>query len=90
MKYEEVLKDWKFLFEELDTAYDMTGGYVDQEDLDLLLKSPTKTTAKTCLQKQIDHWFQAGTEEFPCIMNTEKLLKKYPTARSIAEKYNFA
>jgi hypothetical protein len=90
MKYEEVLEDWKFLFEGIDSASDMTGGYVDQEDLCKLLKSPTKATAKSCLLNQIEYWFDAGTEEYNCIMDTERLLRKYPQARPIAEKYGKA
>ena len=39
---------------------DMTGGYVDSNDLDKLLKSPTKKTARECLKSQIQYWFQVG------------------------------
>jgi hypothetical protein len=90
MKYEEILEDWKFLFEGIDSANDMTGAYVDQHDLDELLKSPTKATAKDCMLRQIEFWFDSGTEDFPCIGNVGKLLEKYPEARPIAEKYGFA
>lgn len=61
MTYEQALKDWEYLWN-IDCANDMTGGYVDQEDLDKLLKNPTKATAKGCLCHQIAYWFQAGTE----------------------------
>lgn len=42
-------------------AADMTGSYVDQNDLAKLLRSPTKATAKQCLCAQIEYWFQVGT-----------------------------
>jgi hypothetical protein len=59
--YEQALKDWQYLWD-IDPAYDMTGGYVDQDDLDALLHNPTKTTAKNCLISQIYYWFEVGTE----------------------------
>jgi hypothetical protein len=53
MNYEQALKDHKFLWE-VAPACDMTGGYVDQDDLEKLLESPTKATAKDCLCRQIE------------------------------------
>ena len=76
----------KNLFDEIDTAYDMTGGYVDQGDLDRLLRSPTKTTAKGCLKDQIVYWLQVGPECSPC-SDLQSLLQKFPQARPIARKY---
>lgn len=62
MTYDEVLADWKALFEDMAPAEDMTGGYVDQDDLHRLLMSPTKATAKGCLLSQIHYWFQVGPD----------------------------
>lgn len=90
MTYQELLSDWKILYEECGVALDMTGGYVDQNDLDRLLKSPTKATAKECLKRQIDYWFQVGTEECTAHDNVAKLLERYPQAASIAEKYGYS
>ena len=59
MKYEEVYKDHSYLWS-IGPANDMTGGYVDQEDLYKLLKNPTKATAKKCLLEQIEYWFDMG------------------------------
>ena len=60
--YEQALADHTYLWEEYGPAEDMTGAYVDQEDLTLLLRSPTKATARDCLCRQIDHWFSVGPE----------------------------
>lgn len=56
MTYEELYADWEYLFKKVGCAEDMTGGYVDSEDLEELLKKPTKATAKNCLNRQIDYW----------------------------------
>jgi len=40
----------------------MTGGYVDSEDLDTLLENPSKATARNCLIRQIQYWFENGIE----------------------------
>lgn len=61
-RYDQALSDWQYLWEVYGPAADMTGGYVDQNDLLKLLKSPTKKTATGCLESQIIHWFQAGPE----------------------------
>jgi len=87
MKYEEVYEDWEYLWG-IGPADDMTGGYVDQEDLDKLLKKPTKATAKACLLCQIGYWFQVG----PDMGNAEgaeiaQLTEQHPRITEIAEKY---
>lgn len=61
--YEQALADWTYLWEEYAPARDMTGGYVDQNDLRRLLLTPTKAMAAKCLTNQIEYWFQVGTEE---------------------------
>ena len=63
ISYEQAFEDWSYLWEVYGPAADMTGGYVDQADLDRLLRSPTKATARDCLCCQIDHWFGVGTED---------------------------
>lgn len=60
--YEEAFADWEYLWTQYGPAADMTGGYVDQEDLDRLLRSPTKATARRCLMSQIAYWFEKGTD----------------------------
>lgn len=60
--YEQALADHTYLWETYGPADDMTGAYVDQEDLARLLRSPTKTTARQCLCDQIDHWFNVGPD----------------------------
>lgn len=89
MTYEELYADWKYLFKHVGFADDMTGAYVDSEDLDELLKSPTKATAKKCLNRQIDYWFQAGIQ-FDCDLKGKSifdLIKDYPKIKEIAERH---
>jgi len=59
--YEQARADHEYLWS-IAPADDMTGGYVDQEDLARLLKSPTKTTAAACYASQIAYWFQVGPD----------------------------
>jgi len=88
--YDEVKKDHSYLWS-IGPASDMTGGYVDSEDLDRLLANPTKTTAKNCMINQIEYWFSVGIEDirhkryestFP-----SSLEKEHPEIREIADKY---
>ena len=62
MTYEQALKDHTYLWKTYGPAYNMSAGYVDQEDLAKLLKSPNKTTAKKCLIDQIQYFFDVGPE----------------------------
>lgn len=61
--YEQAFADHSYLWEAYGPARDMTGGYVDQEDLAKLLRSPSKATARKCLIDQIEYWFDMGVEE---------------------------
>jgi hypothetical protein len=62
ISYNQAFKDHQYLWAEYGPASDMTGGYVDQDDLDLLLAKPTKATALKCLESQIRYWFEVGPE----------------------------
>lgn len=86
MKYEQVFKDWEYLWA-IAPAEDMTGGYVDQEDLDKLLRNPTKRVAASCLKGQIDHWFSAGPSAEDGPWNYSELAAEYPKLLEIAERH---
>jgi hypothetical protein len=60
--YEQAREDHEYLWS-VAPAYDMTGGYVDQGDLEKLLRSPTKPTAKECYCNQIRYWFGARPDD---------------------------
>lgn len=81
--YEQARADHEYLWETYGPAYDMTGGYVDQEDLDKLLKRPTKATARDCYQNQIRYWFDVGPD--PADRGDE--WKTDPKVADIAERY---
>jgi len=81
--YEQAKQDHKFLWS-IDSAWDMTGGYVDSQDLEALLESPTKNTAKRCYIDQIHYWFQVGTEDG---QSAKELAEEFPEIKSIAKRY---
>lgn len=60
--YEQAYEDRTYLWSEYGPAHDMTGGYVDQGDLESLLEKPSKATARRCLMNQIDYWFEVGPD----------------------------
>lgn len=60
--HEMAYRDRQYLWN-ICPAADMTGGYEDQGDLERLLKTPTKSMAAQCLSRQIEYWFQKGTED---------------------------
>ena len=83
MSYKKAYEDHQFLFG-IGIAADMTGGYVDSEDLDTLLKSPSKKTAERICWRQIDYWFQVGTEDG---QSASDLVDEFPRIRVIADDY---
>jgi len=87
MTYEQVFKDHSYLWG-IGAADDMTGGYVDQEDLYRLLKSPTKQTAKKCLIDQINYWFESGPDIMGKIPSYLDIIEKYPDVKDILERYS--
>ena len=60
--YEQARADHEYLWD-IAPAKDMTGGYVDQEDLRKLLRSPSKVTARKIYIHQIEYWFDRGPDE---------------------------
>lgn len=89
MNYEEVYKDWKYLWS-IAPANDMTGGYVDQDDLKRMLKSPSKKTAIYCMKRQMEYWFQAGPDGFEIGRDYESICNKFDLVETIREKYDFS
>jgi len=73
----------------------LTGGYEDQYDLEKMLNNPTKSMAKNCMVRQIEHWFNVGPDfsEFYSWNGSgadealEYCLNKYPKVRALKEKY---
>lgn len=81
ISYAQAFVDHLYLWTQYGPAHDMTGGYVDQEDLWKLLRSPNKATARDCLVDQINYWFDVGPDG----------LKPDPsdlTLQEIAERYS--
>ena len=78
-------RDRQYLWH-IGPASDMTGAYVDQGDLERMLENPSKATAVKCLLRQIEYWFQAGTEDGGQAETAESL-KTDPKVREIYERY---
>ena len=66
MTYQQARDDHEYLWSTYGPANDMTGMYVDQDDLAALLKSPSRFTAMTCYSNQIQYWFEVGPE-YDCV-----------------------
>lgn len=86
VSYEQARKDHEYLWS-IGPANDMTGGYVDQEDLAKLLRNPTKSTARACYVSQIRHWLQNGPERVRGPSNVADLIASDPSVAEIAERY---
>lgn len=83
--YEVAYRDHKYLWG-FGPAYDMTGGYEDQNDLARMLKTPTKSMAAKCLTSQIIYWFERGTEDGGK-QEAERLLETDSEVRAIYERH---
>lgn len=81
--YEQAYADHNYLWNTYGPADDMTGGYVDSDDLDRLLRNPTKATARDCLIDQITYWFQTG----PDSMGYAPIDRDDPILIEIADRY---
>ena len=86
MTYEQAYKDHKYLWA-IAPANEMTGGYVDQDDLDRMLKKPTKTTAKACLCAQIDYWFANGVDNNDDTRTAADMAEDDPHVQDIADRH---
>lgn len=86
MKYDQAMEDWKYLWA-IAPADDMTGGYVDQEDLSKLLRNPTKRTATACLLDQIRYWFQVGPSREDRCGSYAELVGEHPELIAIYERH---
>ena len=89
IKYEQAFSDWEYLWD-IAPACDMTGAYVDQGDLDDLLRKPMKATARDCLSKQIEYWFSAGPDNYDGKIPAstfDELVEMYPDIIEIMERH---
>lgn len=80
--YDQAWRDHQYLWLTYAEADDMTGGYVDSEDLKKLLRTPTRATARDCLCSQIAFWFQNGPATAPGHIPWDD-----PRVREIAERH---
>lgn len=90
--YEQAFKDHRYLWDTYGSAHDMTGGYVDQGDLNRLLRKPTKATAKECLEDQIMYWFLVGPDNGSdnCHEFLQYAIDTDPKVREIARRYGYS
>ncbi len=85
MTFEEVKKDYIEIIKMHGFPEDMTGGFVDAEHMEVVIRNPTKSNAKNYMLNVISYGFQWGD-----FWNTEDD-KVYPcdseVVKRIYEKY---
>ena len=85
VSYEQARADHEYLWETYAPASDMTGGYVDSDDLKTLLESPTKATARDCYVRQIHYWFEAGPD---LLVASNEEWRSDPRVREICSRHD--
>lgn len=92
--YEQARKDHEYLWSKYAPAFDMSGAYVDQDDLDRLLRNPSKKTARAIYCAQINYWFRVGPDFFEDRLSSkerqfelQKLIAKDIKLKQIASRY---
>ena len=60
MKFEDVKKDYIKLLKEYGYPEDMTGGFVDAEKMEIVIRNPTKKNAAKYMADVIAYGFQLG------------------------------
>ena len=83
-KYEQARQDHAYLWRNFGPACDMTGGYVDSDDLKKLLENPTKATATQCFSDQIRYWFRVGPDT---VFGYGREWRTDPVVERIAERH---
>ena len=86
LTYEQARRDHEYLWRTYGPASDMTGGYVDQDDLKKLLEKPTKATARDCYVAQVTRWLTVGPEREGGILRNEGW-RSDPEVRAIAIRH---
>lgn len=88
--YEQVRKQWETLWA-IGAADDISN--LAEDDMYKMLKSPTRTTARICMELQIEYWLQTGPEH-PAPNGSRirllDLLRNNPEVQEIAEDYGYA
>ena len=84
--YEQARADHDYLWKTYGPAEDMSGAYVDQDDLEKLLRKPTKATARQCYEDQIRYWLRQGPEK-DSLHKHEDRIRNDPHVAEIADRY---
>ena len=88
MTYAQARADHEYLWQTYGPAYDMTGGYVESDDLYRLLINPTKTTARKCYVDQICYWLTTGPD--PSSVGRQDLSwQTDPKVRRISRRHGY-
>jgi len=62
VSYDQTRLDHDYLWQTYGPAYDMTGGYDEDRDMEMLLRNPSKSTAIECYCSRIRYWFEIGPQ----------------------------
>jgi hypothetical protein len=60
MNFENVKKDYVRLIDDYGFPEDMTGGFVDAEKMEKVIRNPTKKNAANYMKSVIEYGFQMG------------------------------
>jgi hypothetical protein len=60
--YEQARADHDYLWQTYGPAYDMTGAYDEDRDMEMLLRNPSKKTAIDCYCSRIRYWMEVGPQ----------------------------
>lgn len=86
MSYKQMRADHEYIWKKYGAAFDMSGAYVDQDDLDKLLKNPTRATAERCYYTQLIYYFQTGPDTADLDNFTIEDIKNDPKIIEIANR----
>lgn len=88
MTFEEVKRDYLEIIEEAGIPYDMTGGFVAEEQMEKVIRNPTKRNAKNYMINVIEYGFQWG-DYWKSQTSGEISINDNEVVRKIYDKYVF-
>ena len=87
-RYAQARADHEYLWKEYAAADDMTGGYVDQNGLTRLMRSPTRATAASVYERQVEYWFEKGPDmNERARRGLDDRMRDDPRLAAIADRY---
>jgi len=86
MTFEEVKKDYLEIYDKWGAPDDMTGGFVDSEHMEHVIRNPTKKNARDYMIKVINYGFQVG-DTYRSELHGDISIHKCDLVKRLYEKY---